>query len=140
MNLPNHLLAQYETMPTDMPEVSPAILLIPLIIGILFAVVICGVMWWGMFTKAGKPGWASLIPIYNVVIWMDIIGRPRWWVLLCLIPLVNIIITILACIDTAKSFGKEAGFGIGLWLLGIIFFPILSWGSDKYVGPAAKTA
>src|SRR5580765_6652239 len=93
--------------------------------------------WWKIFTKAGQPGWACIIPIYNLYIWCKIVGRPWWWILLMLIPLVNFIIAIILLIDLAKSFGKGVGFGIGLLLLGIIFFPILGFGSAQYQGPAA---
>jgi hypothetical protein len=80
---------------------------------------------WKVFAKAGHPGWAAIIPIYNMYVWCKIVGRPGWWVILMLIPLVNIVVAIIVCIDMAKSFGKGAGFGIGLALLGIIFLPIL---------------
>src|SRR4030095_12401751 len=92
---------------------------------------------WKVFTKAGQPGWASLIPIYNLYIWCKIVGRPGWWIILLLIPFVNIIVGIILCIDMAKSFGKGVGFGIGLALLGIIFWPILGFGSAQYQGSAA---
>src|SRR6476620_5684692 len=96
--------------------------------------------WWKIFTKAGQPGWACIIPIYNLYVWCKIVGRPWWWILLMLIPFVNFIIAIILCIDMAKSFGKGAGFGIGLALLGIIFLPILGFGSAQYQGPAVTAA
>jgi len=92
---------------------------------------------WKVFSKAGKPGWAAIIPIYNMIVWLEICGRPIWWIILLLIPCVNIVIALLINIDLAKSFGKDVGFGIGLWLLGIIFLPILAFGKSQYVGPAA---
>jgi hypothetical protein len=92
---------------------------------------------WKIFTKAGQPGWASIIPIYNCYILCKIVGRPGWWVILLLIPFVNFIVGIILCIDLAKSFGKGVGFAIGLILLGVIFFPILGFGSAQYQGPAA---
>ena len=92
---------------------------------------------WKIFTKAGQPGWASIIPIYNWYILCKIVGRPGWWVILLLIPFVNFIIGIILCIDLAKSFGKGVGFGIGLVLLSVIFFPILGFGSAQYQGPTA---
>jgi hypothetical protein len=92
---------------------------------------------WKIYTKAGQPGWAAIIPIYNLYIWCKIVGRPAWWIILMFIPFVNFIIGIILCIDLAKSFGKGVGFGIGLLLLGIIFFPILGFGSAQYQGPAA---
>ncbi len=92
---------------------------------------------WKIFAKAGQPGWAAIIPIYNWYILCKIVGRPGWWVILLLIPFVNFIVGIILCIDLAKSFGKGMGFAIGLILLGVIFFPILGFGSAQYQGPAA---
>jgi len=89
---------------------------------------------WIIFTKAGKPGWACLIPIYNIIVMLDVVGRPWWWLLLLLIPLVNIAIAVILCIDLAKAFGKGAGFGIGILLLGFIFYPILAFGDAQYEG------
>src|ERR1044072_5827733 len=107
---------------------------ISIIIGLLIALLLIVAMW-KVFTKAGQPGWASIIPIYNLYAWCKIVGRPGWWIILMLIPFVNFIIGIILCIDMAKSFGKGAGFGIGLALLGIIFWPILGFGSAQYQGP-----
>jgi hypothetical protein len=106
------------------------------IFGLLVAVLMIAALW-RIFTKAGQPGWASLIPIYNIYILCKIVGRPGWWVILMLIPFVNFIIAIILCIDLAKSFGNGVGFGLGLAFLGIIFFPILGFGSSQYVGPIA---
>lgn len=92
---------------------------------------------WKIFTKAGQPGWAAIVPIYNLVVLLQVVGRPVWWIVLMLIPFVNLVIFIMVAIDLAKSFGKGAGFGIGLAFLGFIFYPILGFGSAKYVGPAA---
>ena len=106
------------------------------IFGLLVAVLMIAAMW-KIFTKARQPGWACLIPIYNIYILCKIVGRPGWWVILMLIPFVNFIIAIILCIDLAKSFGNGVGFGLGLALLGIIFFPILGFGSSQYQGPLA---
>ncbi|MES2982276.1 MAG: DUF5684 domain-containing protein [Verrucomicrobiota bacterium] len=92
---------------------------------------------WKVFTKAGQPGWASLVPFYNIIVLLQIVGRPLWWIVLFFIPLVNLVIIIMLMIDLAKSFGKSAGFGVGLVFLGFIFYPILGFGSAQYVGPAA---
>jgi len=99
--------------------------------------VVIVVAMWKVFTKAGQPGWASIIPIYNWYVLCKIVGRPGWWVILLLIPFVNFIVGIVLCIDLAKSFGKGVGFGIGLILLSVIFFPILGFGSAQYQGPTA---
>ena len=94
---------------------------------------------WVIFGKAGKPGWAAIIPIYNVVVFLEICGRPIWWIVLLLIPCVNVVVAVIVWIDFAKSFGKDALFGIGLWLLGFVFLPILAFGSAQYQGPSAAT-
>jgi Family of unknown function (DUF5684) len=93
---------------------------------------------WKVFTKAGQPGWAAIVPILNTYFLCKIAGRPGWWVILMFIPFVNLIIWIILCIDIAKSFGKGAGFGIGLLLLPFIFFLILGFGSAQYQGPSAS--
>lgn len=92
----------------------------------------CG---WKLFTKAGEPGWASIVPIYNAIVLLKIAGKPWWWLILLCIPFVGFIMAILVAISLAKSFGQSAGFGIGIALLGIIFVPILAFGSARYVGP-----
>ena len=127
------LLAQVEYSTEGKPP-SP----LSMIVGLLIALLLIVAMW-KVFTKAGQPGWASIIPIYNLYIWCKIVGRPGWWVILMLIPFVNIIVGIILCIDMAKSFGKGAGFGIGLALLGVIFIPILGFGSAQYQGPSAAS-
>jgi hypothetical protein len=106
------------------------------LIGLVFAIVMIASMW-KMFVKAGQPGWAAIIPIYNLYILLKIVGRPGWWILLFLIPFVNFIMAIILAIDTAKSFGKGGGFAAGLILLPFIFYPILGFGSAQYQGPAA---
>lgn len=88
---------------------------------------------WKVFTKAGKPGWACIIPIYNLVVLLQIIRKPMWWIVMFFIPFVNIIFVILLYVELAKSFGKGTGFAVGLLLLGIIFLPILAFGSAQYV-------
>jgi uncharacterized membrane protein YhaH (DUF805 family) len=112
---------------------------IPLIVGLAFAVVIIASLW-KVFTKAGEPGWACLVPIYNMYILLRIAGRPGWWILLYFIPIVSLVIAIIVSIDIAKAFGKGTGFGIGLAFLGFIFFPILGFGDAQYGGGSAKPA
>ncbi|MSU51806.1 MAG: signal peptidase I [Opitutaceae bacterium] len=97
--------------------------------------IIAGV--WKVFTKAGQPGWAAIVPFYNIFILLKIAGRPGWWLLLFLIPLVNVIVVNVCSIDVAKAFGKGVGCGLGLALLGFIFFPILGFGSAVHQGAAS---
>jgi hypothetical protein len=109
------------------------------IVAILIAVVMVAAMW-KVFTKAGKPGWASLIPIYNIIVLLEIAGKPTWWIVLFLIPGVNFIIAIVTYIALAERFGKGGGFAAGLILLGPIFFPILGFGGAQYRPAVAKVA
>ena len=92
---------------------------------------------WKIYDKAGEPGWAAIVPIYNVVVLLKIVGRPIWWLVLLMIPFVNFIIAILVMIDLAKSFGQGAGYGLGLVFLPFIFSPMLAFGDASYRGPAA---
>jgi hypothetical protein len=89
---------------------------------------------WKVFVKAGQPGWAAIIPIYNAIVFLKIAGKPAWWFLLMLIPIVNIVIAIIATIAFAEKFGKGVGFAIGILILGFIFLPILAFGDAKYQG------
>ena len=101
----------------------------------IIVVVIAG--FWKMYTKAGQPGWAAIVPIYNLYIMCKIAGRPGWWVILLIIPYINLIFVIIIMLDLAKSFGKGIGFAVGMILLGFIFIPILGFGDAEYQGPAA---
>ena len=107
-----------------------------IIIVYLAIVVLTIVSVWKIYTKAGKPGWACLIPIYNLLVLLKIVGKPWWWLFLFIIPLVNIVFGIWVTNLLSKSFGKNEGFMIGLLFLPIIFYPILGLGDAKYAGPA----
>jgi len=111
---------------------SLIISLIYLVIAIVMIVAV-----WKVFTKADKPGWASIIPIYNWIVMLQVIGRPWWWIILLLIPFVNIIIHIMVMLELAKVFGKGTGFGIGLILVSPVFIAILGFGDAEYQGPLA---
>ena len=110
-------------------------LIVQLVVIALFAWVL-----WRIFEKAGKPGWAAIIPIYNVIVLLEIVGRPVWWVLLLFIPVVNLVIGFLLALDLSRSFGHDLAFALGLFFLGFIFYPILAFGGDTYRGPAAAQA
>jgi hypothetical protein len=89
---------------------------------------------WKIFTKAGKAGWASIVPVYNAVLLLEIVGKPAWWILLWLIPGVNIVVIIIVYHRLALSFGKDILFTIGMIFLSFIFFPILAFGKAQYLG------
>jgi hypothetical protein len=112
--------------------------MLPLIIGGLVAILVIASLW-KVFTKAGEPGWAAIVPIYNLVVLLKVAGKPIWWLVLFLIPLVSVVAAFLTYIGLAKAFNKGAGFGVGLTLLAPIFLPILAFGSAEYVGTPAGT-
>ena len=105
--------------------------LVGLIVYLALAVLVIAALW-KVFAKAGQPGWAALIPIYNTYVMLVVAGKPGWWLILLFIPIVNIVISIMAIAGLAKNFGKGVGFILGLIFLPIIFFPILGFGSAKY--------
>jgi hypothetical protein len=109
-----------------------------ILLAVYLAVIVAVIAsFWRVFTKAGQPGWAAIIPIYNLYILCKVAGKPGWWLLLMLIPFVNLIIILLVSLAVAENFGKGAGFGVGLMFLGFIFYPILAFGEATYNGPAA---
>jgi hypothetical protein len=87
---------------------------------------------WRIFSKAGKPGVACIVPIWGSIVFCQVGGKPGWWFLLYCIPGVNLVIHILVCIGVAQQFGKGAGFGLGLVFFPIIFLPILAFGSAEH--------
>ena len=88
---------------------------------------------WAMFSKAGRPGWTALIPIYNLYVLIKLAGRPGWWIFLYLVPLVNIVIAIVVCLDVAKRYGKGGLFGfLGLFVFPLIGYPVLGFGDARY--------
>lgn len=129
-----HYLAQQVQFDSQGSSMGP-------IVGILYlAIVILYIAsMWKVFTKAGQPGWASIIPIYNIVVLFQIAGKPLWWILLMLVPIANIIVMFLVLLEVANRFGKGAGFGIGLIFFGFIFWPILGFGDAHYqaAGPVS---
>ena len=117
-----------------------------LIVVAVYVITVIGL--WKMYVKAGRPGWAAIVPVYNWWVWVEIIERPRWWfwvlvgsVLLSWVPIVGIVLSLamfvlylLGCLDMAKRFGQGTGYGIGLWLLPFVFAPILGFGSARFEG------
>ena len=93
---------------------------------------------WKIFAKANKPGWAAIIPFYNILVELEIIGRPWYWLLLMFIPVVDIVLGIIILFRLAKVFGHSTGFGFGLLFLSFIFIPILAFDSSQYLGPAIE--
>ena len=119
-----------------------------LYVALLVFSIIC---WWLVFRKAGQPGWAILIPVYNLLVMLRVAGKPWWWILFFLVALLAwipilgqilmlglLVVFILIMHGISKSFGQGAGFTVGLVLLNIIFVAILAFGKYKWSAPAAK--
>ncbi len=92
---------------------------------------------WKVFVKAGQPGWAAIVPLYNIYVMTQIAGRPAWWIVLFFIPVVSIVAAIILYVDIAKAFGKGVGFAIGMIFL--VGWYILGFGDATYQG-APKAA
>ena len=113
--------------------------MIPIVIMGVFALFML-VVNWKVYVKGGQPGIASIIPIWQTIAFLQIAGKPWWWLLLMCIPLVNFVVAIIAIFAFAKSFGKGGGFGLGLLLLTPIFLIILAFGSATHSGAAEAPA
>ena len=120
--------------PDFLVELIAAYLGIVAVISLFFIAV-----FWKIFDKAGQPGWAALIPFYNLYVYTKIVKRPGWWMLLyfaSIIPFVGsiavLVVSILDTIRLANVFGKSSGFGVGLILLGLVCYPILAFGDSTY--------
>jgi uncharacterized protein DUF5684 len=109
--------------------------------GVVFGVVMFAVAvvmiasMWKVFVKAGQPGWAAIVPIFNIITLLKITGKPLWWIVMFCIPFANFVVMILLVVSLAKCFGKSTGFGLGLIFLGPVFFPMLGFGDARYQGP-----
>lgn len=115
---------------------SSIIVLVVVVLAVFIFLMIASM--WTIFTKAGQPGWAAIIPIYNIIVFMEIIGKPWWWLILWIIPYLGIIWTIWGWNLMVKSFGKSEGYTLACLLLPFIFIPMLAFGDSKYIGPAGQ--
>ncbi len=108
-------------------------------LAVIVLLIVCG---WKIFEKAGKPGWASIVPIYSIIVMLEIVGKPWWYIFMFLIPIYGwIVLPIMLTHDFSKSFGKDIGFTLGLLFLPMIFYPILAFSRDiHYIGPAGRPA
>ena len=124
----------------------------PLSIGEIIAMVIGGLILlsyfviliiaqWKIYEKAGREGWESIVPIYNIYVLFEICGKPGWWTIFVVVPCINIVgivFLIIAYMELAKRFGKSEGFGLGLAFLGFIFIPILGFSVAVYTDPNSE--
>ncbi len=105
------------------------VLLIVLIIAFYVAAIIG---FWKAFEKVGHPGWAAIIPIYNIFIVCKMADKPGWWVLSMLIPIVSLVILVILSLQVARNFGKSVAFGWGLAILPYVFGMILGLGDAQW--------
>jgi hypothetical protein len=99
------------------------------IIGLIIA------SYWTLFEKAGKPGWASIVPIYNIIVQLEIIKKPGWWFILMIIPYVGLVWNIWALNLLLKSFGKNEGYTVACLFLPFIFLPMLAFNKSTQFTP-----
>jgi len=125
-------MENYDAQSSPLVFALIGVMLVPLLI--TYVITVAGM--WRIFEKAGKPGWAAIIPIYNTIVLLEIVGKPMWWLLLLIFPCTSLIFAIWAINLLSKSFGQSEGFTIGLILLPFIFYPLLGFGNYLYVGPA----
>ncbi len=91
-----------------------------------------------VFMKAGKPGWAVIVPFYNMYCLCDIAFGNGWLFLLYFVPCANVVLAVILQFKLAAAFGRDIGFGFGLLFLTPIFMMILGFGSAEYIGPQKK--
>jgi hypothetical protein len=116
-----------EATPPGVSALGASLGMAAMIVWVAFAVLMIASMW-KVFTKAGEPGWAAIVPIYNIIVLLKIAGKPIWWffILWLFIPVIFVVISL------ASNFGKGVGFAIGLLFLPFIFYPVLAFGDAKY--------
>lgn len=123
----------------DYGSTPAAVSIVPTIISLVLCVFVLVCMWI-IFRKANKPGWAAIVPFYNLYVMFEITWGSGWRFLLMLIPIYNIILSIQTQIRLAKAFGKGGGFAAGLIFLPYIFIPILAFSGASYQGVPVKSA
>ena len=87
---------------------------------------------WRVYAKAGLPGWGGLIPVYNLVLWMRLGGKPGWWAIWLFVPFLNLVIYTIVTFEVAKNFGKGVAYTLGLLLVPPVFYATLGLGSAQY--------
>jgi hypothetical protein len=87
---------------------------------------------WLVFAKAGRPGWACLVPGYNGAEFLRVAKLPAWLWVLFLVPFVNIVLFVLACVRVARAFRKGPRFAAGLVFLPPVYMTILGMGAARY--------
>jgi len=122
------------------PAIPPAVQMMGSGFPVMFLLIVLALSllivaaYWIIYERAGQAGWKSLIPFYNMYVLMEISGKPGWWMFLLFIPLVGVVVYLLAMLSLAKRFGRSELFGVGIFLLPMIFLPLLAFGGAQYEG------
>ena len=115
-------------------------LIIVVLLPILAAWLAIVVGTWKLFVKAGRHGWESLIPFWILIALCAIAGRPWWWSLAIFVPILNLVFLCALALDIAKAFGKPPIYGVGLFLIPWIMYPVLGFSDARYLGPSNHAA
>ena len=113
----------------DSAAASPLLIVLWIIIAVVLIVAN-----WKIFTKAGKPGWAIIIPIYNIIVMLQIVDKPLWWIIMLIIPIVNIVFMIMILYNLVLKFGQPGWHVVLALFFGIIYYPYLAFSKASYTG------
>lgn len=112
------------------------LLIVVIFMCILFALlplmifsIICS---WTIYKKAGKSGWECIVPVYNMIVLLEIASLPPWYIFLMMIPFVNIYISIKIAINLTRNFGKSTNYAILYFFFPVIVNAILAFGKSEY--------
>lgn len=119
----------YDYGAVSMQPQSGAPLVILMIILLLLSILLI-VSMWKIYKKAGKPGWAAIVPVYNIIVLLEIAELPLWYIALFLVPFANIYAMFKIYIELAHKFGKSTGFGVASVFFSVICFPILAFNKN----------
>ena len=125
------MYSEYSISPELMPLFNLISALFSLIVFIsIIPTILLIIATWKVYKKARKPGWASIVPIYNLIILLEIVELPMWYIVLFFVPIANIYATFKIYIELAHKFGKSTGFGVATVFFGPIFIPILAFSKN----------
>jgi len=100
---------------------------------------------WKLYVKAGRKAWEAAIPVYNAVVLMQIIGRPKWWVILLFLPIINLLMFAVIWVETIRSFGKKSTLDtvlviatLGFYIYYINYFTEVKYERDRSLKPATS--
>ncbi|MCK5250148.1 MAG: hypothetical protein KAJ98_09315 [Spirochaetaceae bacterium] len=113
----------------DSAGASPALIVLWIVVSIVLIIAN-----WKIFTKAGKPGWAIIIPIYNIIVMLQIVDKPLWWIIMLIIPGVNVVFMIMILYNLVLKFGQPGWHVILALFFGIIYYPYLAFSKASYTG------